>query len=67
MSQHRFVRGDAVVVHADPLVSGVRPGLYFVQEQLPARNGEPQYRIKSALDPQECIVEEGWIRLADKW
>jgi hypothetical protein len=67
MAQHRFARGDAVVVHADPRLTGVRQGLYFVLEQLPPDDAGPRYCVKSALDPHECIVEDDWLRFADKW
>jgi hypothetical protein len=61
------MEGDVVVVHADPSKTGVRPGLYFVRKQLPAQAGEPCYAIRSALESQDRVVEEGWVRLADKW
>jgi hypothetical protein len=63
---------NAVVIHAFGIGNMVRllrlpnavAGPYRVVAQLPERDGEFQYRIKSDREPYERIVKEDELRFA---
>jgi hypothetical protein len=54
---HKFKVGDAVILRP-ALRQNVRGGVYDVIQVLPVRNGEPEYRIKSAHEPHERVARE---------
>lgn len=55
---HRFAVGKMVRLNrAFPLLNAL-PGPYEVLAQLPERDGEFQYRIKSDREPYQRIVKE---------
>lgn len=61
---HRFAVGKLVrFTRLMPLLNTV-PGSYEVLAQLPARDGEVQYRIKSEREPYQRIVKEAELELA---
>jgi hypothetical protein len=53
---HKFQVGE--IVHLSP-GRNVPGGSYEVIKQLPERNGEFEYRIKSMNEPHERVVREG--------
>jgi hypothetical protein len=53
MSVHKFKVGDAVFLEGSMNVPG---GTYVIIRQLPERNGEFEYQIKSAREPHDRIV-----------
>jgi hypothetical protein len=58
-TNHRFAIGTMVHLHrVGPLRNAV-PGPYEVLETLPERDGELQYRIKSAREPYQRVMGEG--------
>ncbi len=60
---HKFEVGDMVVLR--PAVSrNVPGGLYKVIKVLPDRNGEREYRIKSANESHERVAQESELDLA---
>jgi hypothetical protein len=67
MPRHRFDKGDSVVIEGDPSRPNVRAGLYTVVRPLPIASSGLWYRIRSPLDLQERVVDETWMRPADKW
>jgi hypothetical protein len=57
MPAHKFHVGE--IVHLSPFISrNVPGGSYEVVKQLPERNGEFQYRIKSVNEPHERVAGE---------
>jgi hypothetical protein len=60
---HKFEVRDMVVLR--PAVSrNVPGGLYEVIKVLPNRNGEREYRIKSANESHERVAQESELDLA---
>jgi hypothetical protein len=58
MPAHKFQIGQTVFL--SPSLSLNMPGgAYFVTKKLPERNGEFEYRVKSANEPHERAVREG--------
>ena len=58
---HKFAIGDRVSFHHERIVSAAhRP--YLVTMQLPERDGEFEYRIRSPDEPHERIVRESELR-----
>ena len=55
MVEHRFRIGQRVALAASSLSRG---GSYVVVRQLPERNGEFEYRIKSMSEPHERVARE---------
>lgn len=61
---HRFAIGNMVCLsRAVPLRNAV-PGPYAILAQLPEREGEFQYRIKSDREPYQRIVKEDELKPA---
>jgi hypothetical protein len=58
---HKFNVGDAVILRP-ALSQNVPGGVYEVIKVLPNRNGEPEYRIKSANEPHERVARERELR-----
>ena len=55
---HRFAIGTMVRLNRrDPIRNAV-PGHYEVHANLPERDGELQYRIKSEREPYQRIIKE---------
>jgi hypothetical protein len=52
---HKFKIGDTVFLKGTLNVPG---GAYTISGQLPERNGEYEYRIKSAREPHHRVVRE---------
>ncbi len=60
---HRFKVGDTVTLK--PAASrNVPGGVYEVIKVLPDRDGEREYRIKSANEPHERVARESELSLA---
>ena len=56
MPTHKFKIGQTLFLTASLNVPG---GAYVVTRQLPERDGEFLYRVKSAREPHERVVREG--------
>jgi hypothetical protein len=60
---HKFQLGDRVRFRHERIVSAVQ-GPYVVTMQLPERDGEFEYRIRSPDEPHERIARESELRWA---
>jgi hypothetical protein len=58
MPTHRFQIGQTVFLTPFP-IQKILGGAYTVTRKLPERNGEFEYRVKSAKEPHERAVREG--------
>ena len=58
MSKHKFKLGLSVFLQHTNLNRGAASGTYEVTRQLPERNGEFEYQIKSAGEPHARVVRE---------
>jgi hypothetical protein len=69
MKTHRFAVGDKVIVQADTSRPSVPGGLYIITQPLPidALSGQTHYRVKNKAGSNELVVEEAWMRPADRW
>ena len=54
---YRFQIGQTVFLIPSPSLN-VLGGAYIVTKKLPERNGEFEYRVKSAREPHERVVRE---------
>jgi hypothetical protein len=54
---HKFAIGEAVEFRPGRSMSAVR-GAYLIVKQLPENDGEPEYRIRSPLEPHERTARE---------
>lgn len=54
---HRFALGNVVHIK-EPRRINAAPGPYEVIAQLPEREGELQYRLKSLREPYDRIIKE---------
>jgi hypothetical protein len=61
---HRFAIGKMVQLSRGIPLRNAVAGPYEVLAQLPAQEGEFQYRIKSAREPYQRIMKEGDLELA---
>ena len=57
MASHKFKVGETVTMRPNPN-RNVPGGIYEVTKQLPERNGEFEYQIKSAGEPHARVVRE---------
>ncbi len=55
MSDHKFQIGQTVFLRGSLNVPG---GAYVVVKQLPERDGEFEYRVKSPSEPHERVIRE---------
>ncbi len=56
--QHKFTVGQVVDFLPAAADGNVRRGRYTIQRLLPSEQGEPQYRVRHALDGYERVVTE---------
>ena len=61
---HRFHVGQMVRLSGGFPLRNAVAGDYKVLSQLPSRDGELQYRIKSSREPYERVVKEGELEHA---
>jgi hypothetical protein len=61
---HRFAIGKMVQLSKGIPLRNAVAGPYEVLAQLPEREGEFQYRIKSAREPYQRIMKEGDLEFA---
>jgi hypothetical protein len=61
MLEHKFCVGQAVEYFASRRFDRLAGGCYTVVRLLPIEGNAPQYRIKSALDGRERMVQESEI------
>jgi hypothetical protein len=55
---HKFRLGRSVVLQSTILNRDAARGAYEVMAQLPERDGQLEYRIKSPGEPHERVVKE---------
>jgi hypothetical protein len=58
MPTHKFKIGQTVFLSPS---LGVPGGAYIVKRQLPEREGEFEYRVKSANEPHERVARESQL------
>ena len=58
MSNHKFKLGLTVFLERTSLNRHAAPGAYEVTRQLPERNGEFEYQIKSSGELHSRVVRE---------
>jgi hypothetical protein len=61
---HRFAIGKMVRLSRGIALRNAVAGPYEILAQLPEREGDLQYRIKSAHEPYQRIMKEGDLELA---
>ena len=61
MTTHKFKVGQSVLL-APSYVSNLPGGSYVVTKQLPERNGEFEYRVRSVNEPHERVVRESELQ-----
>ncbi|HEX2654216.1 MAG TPA: hypothetical protein VHN11_11275 [Xanthobacteraceae bacterium] len=61
---YRFAIGTMVLLRRTLPLSNAVPGPYEILAQLPEREGELQYCIKSVREPYERITKEDELQLA---
>ena len=63
MQTHKFQIGQTVFLTPFP-IQKISGGAYIVTKKLPERNGEFEYRVKSADEPHEraVVLSENHIR-----
>ena len=66
VASHRFVAGHMVRLSRAIPLRNAAAGNYEVLAQLPARDGDLQYRIKSDREPYQRIVKEGELETSDR-
>jgi len=57
-AEHRFRAGQRVTLAPNLTNRGAAGGGYVVTKQLPERDGEFEYRIKSLSEPHERVARE---------
>ena len=57
-AEHKFRAGERVRLAARATKWGAAEGGYVVTKQLPERDGEFEYRIKSISEPHERVARE---------
>jgi hypothetical protein len=62
--QHLFPAGDTVRYKGVTRYMNAAEGAYEIIGLLPARDGEPQYRIKSAVEGTQRVVRESELEKA---
>jgi hypothetical protein len=62
MSLHRFRVGDRVEFAANRQDSHVTPGTYTIIMRMPGDAVDPQYRVKSANDLHQRVMNESQLR-----
>ncbi len=63
MAKHKFAAGDRVEL-LPAGSSNVRPGIYTIVWVMPITSQGYQYRVKSALDNHERVLDEAQLRTA---
>jgi hypothetical protein len=58
MFTRRFAKGDRVIVVGNGANENVRPGVYVVVRVMPLAGLGFQYRVKSALETHERVLDE---------
>lgn len=62
MIVHKFAVGDRVQFQPSRHDVHIRPGVYTIVKALPVTNASCQYRVKSALDSHERVLDEAQLR-----
>jgi hypothetical protein len=63
MATHKFKLGRTVFLQPTIFNRDVARGAYEVTKQLPERDGQFEYRIKSSSEPHERVVKESELSL----
>ncbi len=62
MIAHKFSAGDRVQFQPGRFDVNVRPGVYTIVRRMPVTGTSCQYRVKSALDNHERVIDEAQLR-----
>ena len=63
MAAHRFQVGQTVQFRTKPFYVSASLGAFEVTRQLPERDGEFEYHIRSVNEPHERVVKETELRV----
>jgi hypothetical protein len=63
MAMHKFKLGRSVFLQATIFNRDAPRGAYEVTKQLPERDGQLEYRVKSSREPHERVVRESELSL----
>ena len=61
---HLFATGQLVRLTVDLRYRSIAKGFFEVRHQLPERDGELQYRLRSAHEPYERVLNESDLEAA---
>jgi len=61
MTTHKFKVGQSVFL-APSFISNLPGGSYVITKQMPERNGEFEYRVRSASEPHERVARESELQ-----
>ncbi len=61
MPTHKFKPYQIVLLETS-LSQNIRGGAYMITKQMPERDGECEYCVKSINEPYERVVREGLLR-----
>ena len=64
MPTPKFHPGQIVAYHQLARYRDAAPGAYEITKQLPERDGEFEYQIKSLNEPHQRVARESELRLA---
>jgi hypothetical protein len=62
MATHKFLVGEKVHLRAGQGVRFATAEVFEIVQQLPERDGEHQYKIKSLDEPHQRVAKEGQLR-----
>jgi hypothetical protein len=57
-AEHRFKLGRSVILQSTTFNRDAARGAYEIVAQLPERDGQFEYKIKSRAEPHERVVKE---------
>jgi hypothetical protein len=58
MTSHQFHVAQTVYIRSSAFTRNAAAGLYEIRAVLPEENGRRRYRIKSLIEPYECVASE---------
>jgi hypothetical protein len=64
IAEHLFAMGQIVRLTKHPSYHSIAKGSFEVRQQLPEREGELQYRLRSAHEPYDRVLNEGELEAA---
>jgi hypothetical protein len=64
ITEHLFATGQLVRLTKHPSYRSIVKGFFEVRHQLPERDGELQYRLRSAHEPYDRVLNESELEAA---